>query len=334
MEIHAINLFGEQPGEPEYACYPAVGSIEAVPLPRSDHSACTVDDSLVVFGGRETPDSPLKEESCLWLWNSKTIEWSKLSFEDEYPKSRFGHNMFVLESQDLLLLHGGVDKEGPTTETWLFEFMTEKWTKLPSAPAVSLASQFVNNVLYTVSGESDLNGSVHFLKLDSLQSESDVLKWQTVDFPSSPLTPGPRPCLGSALVPVTTGYGRRYLLYLLGNRRESGTTSSNSSSRTSGEHQPFYSDMWSLQLPSDGITAASVKDAIRDNFAGIETGAFTWCKIEIEPSEVKRTLEDTHHGRRGFFGTAVVMEGRGIIIWGGVNSEGETEADGWLLKVT
>jgi hypothetical protein len=133
------------------------------------------------------------------------------------------------------------------------------------------------------------------------------------------------------LIPATTGHGRRYLLYLLGSRQDADIASADKSYT---EDHPFYSDMWTLQLPSDNYSATSVKDAIRGVIPGVENGAFSWHELEIAPAEMTQEAGKVHPGPRGFFGADTCLDGKGVLMWGGVNAKGETEADGWLLKVS
>ncbi|KAJ3533485.1 hypothetical protein NM208_g7966 [Fusarium decemcellulare] len=244
--------------------------------------------------------------------------------------SRSNHHIFFDQWNDHLVLHGGFENGKPSTETWRFDFTTRMWTQFPSAPAPSLTATFVDTILYSISGDSDVHGSIHFMKTESPEGHPSALEWTSIDFPTSPLTPGPRPRVGSALIPVATGYGRHYLLYLLGSRKGAGVTSSD---ETYTEDHPFYSDMWSIQVSSADFSPSRIKDAIRDNLPFTDSGAFKWYELEIAPTELTESSGKVHPGPRGFFGADACLDGKGVVLWGGLNAKGETEGDGWLLKI-
>ena len=92
----------------------------------------------------------------------------------------------------------------------------------------------------------------------------------------------------------------------------------------------FYSDIWSLQLPSREYSAAAVKDAIRDKLPRVESGELSWAEVEILPeTEVK--AEGAGPGPRGFFG-ADALRDNSVVFWGGLDGSGN-EGDGWLLQI-
>ena len=327
----ALPVADQHPGDSEYVCYPAVSATDRVPSPRSNHAACVRGDSLVVHGG-EGPDGNPLDESCLWIWSSSSLQWTKISFVGDMPSSKSGHKIFLTESQgeDFLILHGG-SKEDSTTETWKFDFGSYAWTELPPAPAVTLTSQFVDSTLYGISGNSDVNGSLHILQLDPSGTNNNELQWTTRDFPTNPLTPGPCPRIGGALVPVATGLGRKYLLYLLGSRRDVKMASSD---HDFTDKHPFYSDAWALQLPSENFSASQAKDTVRDYLPGFESGAFIWEEIDIALIETTPMTSRNHPGPRAFFGADICPDGKSVIFWGGLNAGGQAESDGWLVKLT
>ncbi|QGI96310.1 hypothetical protein CEK26_009379 [Fusarium fujikuroi] len=208
-DIHAVSI-GDHQGEGEYACYPAVGDEGQIPSPRINHASCTRRDTLIIHGGQNSDDEPVDDEFTLWEWEPKSARWSSITAAGKAPQSRYGHQIFYDAKKDNLVLHGGYENGQRTKTTWLFDFTTRLWHPLPDAPAEPLAAQFVEGTLYAISAESDVHGSVHYIKTGTIQDESlDALpEWTTVDFPSNPLVPGPRPRVGSALIPVTTGHGR------------------------------------------------------------------------------------------------------------------------------
>ncbi|KAK3933559.1 putative kelch domain-containing protein [Diplogelasinospora grovesii] len=346
-DVHAIALSADGEVGAQYACYPAfplqdaaTGEIQ-VPAPRSRHAACARGKFVVIHGGCDGSGTPVEEDACLWLWDSESLKWTKVRGETQIGtilSSRHDHNIFVDEQQDMLLLHGGRVRSGSdgdcspvTTETWLYDFNALAWTTLLPSPAPAMNAAFTDTTLFIVSQDGDssgksMSGAVHYLRLGTSATERekpDALLWQTVSFPINPLTPGPQPRMGGAFKPVSTGLGRNYLVYLFG--CEAGGSND--------EKQSLYSDIWSLQLPAHGLTAAAAKDAIRDRLPGMGSGEFSWAEVEIVPTEQTEHEGKVHPGPTAFFGADACLDGKGVVLWGGLNAKGEKEADGWMLRV-
>lgn len=339
-EVHAVSLPSQSnSAASEYACYPALPMKDIqtgetlVPAPRTRHAACARGKYLIVHGGCDATGAPI-DESCLWLWDSEHLSWSRVQAASQIGASlapRFDHHIFVDEEQDVLVLHGGRAGAGhaESAETWMYTFDTLAWTEMPSAPVAPRAVAYADHVLYSITEdpESDVAGAVHFLDIRPNATERekpDALRWRTVGFPANPLTPGPQPREGGALLPVTTGVGRSYLIYMFGSRAEGGPGLMS----PAGE---FFSDIWALQLPSHGISGAALKDAIRNTLPRVESGEMSWSEVDILPVEATGHEGKAHPGPRGFFG-ADVVEGRHVVLWGGVSAKGE-EGDGWMLKI-
>ncbi|KAK7735343.1 hypothetical protein SLS53_007575 [Cytospora paraplurivora] len=336
-DVHAISIPSDTKPASEYACYPAFPVREAttgqllVPSPRKGHAACARGKYLLIHGASDKNGAPIDEAACIWLWDSETLAWSKVQAVTQIGKSlapREGHAIFYHEKQDLLLLHGGRTGSATTGEVWLYDFNAVAWTQLPTCPVAPSSSAFVDNTVYSISADSNMGGSIHYLNLGSNEtdrSKPDALKWEKVDFPANPLAAGPKARVGAALVPVSTGYGRSYLIYLLGSSDQQGHDNS---------ELPYYSDIWSLQLPSHGFTFTTVKDAIRDKLPGhVASGAFSWAEVDLVPTEQVEHQGKVHPGPRGFFGADSYLGARGVVFWGGTNAKGDKEADGWVLRV-
>jgi hypothetical protein len=264
-------------------------------------------------------------EECVWAWDSETLAWSRLQAPAQLGaklEPRFDHRIFLDEAQDLLVLHGGRTKDGDTasTETWLYTFDTLAWTAMPPSPAPAVASAYAAGVLYAISYGDGMGGTVHMLDIQPDETERakpGALTWKTTDFPSNPLTPGPKRREGGVLVPVTTGMGRVYLVYMFGEAR--------------GAENEFCSDIWVLQPPASG--PAKVKDVIRDKIPvpGIDSGEMSWAEMELVPEEKTALEGKAHPGPRGLFG-ADVLEGKNVVFWGGASPKG-LEDDGWILRI-
>lgn len=270
------------------------------------------------------------------MWDSETLRWAKIHAATQIGKDlapREGHAICVDEKQDILVLHGGRTASGHTGEAWLYDFDAVAWTQLPSCPVAPLSSAFADGALYSISRDSEVGGSIHVLKLGSDAAERarpGALAWEKVDFPTSPLVPGPRSRAGGALVPISTGYGRHYLTCLFGQSEGQGE----GQGQENEHHTSYCADIWSLQIPSRGFNPAAVKDAIRDKLpGGVESGAYSWAEVEVVPTEQVEHEGKVHPGPRAFFGASSCLEGKAVVFWGGVSAKGEQEADGWLLRI-
>jgi len=192
--------------------------------------------------------------------------------------------------------------------------------------------------LFTITGVSDLSCEVHTLDIGHSEEERNnkSLKWETIELPTNPLTPGPKPREGGTLLPVDTGYGRQYLVYIFGCRQ-----ALNEPSEKEAEQATFYSDMWTLQVPSKSakpltwtdLKPAVVKDAIREKL-GYDSGSYSWSEVDVQPTEELIHEGKVHPGPRAFFGADVTADGKSVVLWGGLNAKGENESDGWLINLS
>ncbi len=121
-------------------------------------------------------------------------------------------------------------------------------------------------------------------------------------------------------MPVSTGNGREYLVYFLGEK----------SGGQEDDGPTFWSDAFSYQVPALPVTAAGIKDATRQ-VMGVATGEDTWAEVGVEVGVEKEGEGKAHPGPRGWFACCGV-EG-GVVVWGGVSGKGEVEGDGWLVEV-
>ena len=232
----------------------------------------------------------------------------------------------------------------PLDDIWAFAIASKTWSQLPPTPSKisyppSLAT--ATNHLYLITGSAEIAGEIHQLPIPKyLQHENSpqdvndvsdgpVSSWTTIPFPTSPLTPGPRPRKGAGLLPITTGNGRSYLLYLLGEKAPTSNSADEEGPRT------FWSDIFSYQPPASVLSPASIKDSTRSTL-GIGTGEGTWAEVEVIANEEGgQKLEGegkSHPGPRGWFGCDSIGGGD-VVLWGGINGKEEVEGDGWIISV-
>lgn len=184
---------------------------------------------------------------------------------------------------------------------------------------------------------------VHRLEIGESVPASDSpteLEWQRITSPSDVPPVGPGLRSGGALIPITTGYGRLYLVYFFGSKELRGNAEDPEKSLESAQTpRPLESDVWTYQLPSKStkptswtdFKPAAIKDTIRSKL-GYSSGGFEWAEVEVQATEESGHEGKVHPGPRGFFGADVASDGRSVVIWGGDNARGEKEADGWLIR--
>ncbi|KAK0724544.1 hypothetical protein B0H67DRAFT_108134 [Lasiosphaeris hirsuta] len=341
-----------------------------IPAPRTKHAACARGKYLIIHGGQDHLGHPIEEDNCLWLWDTEALRWSRLRGDTQIGKimaARYDHHIFVDPSQDFLILHGGQSKLhskpdastagisvsltlphiDTTAETWHYDFNSHAWTALPSCPSPSTTAAYVasSSTLYTIArtalapGSPALSGTIHSIALHSSPTEREkpsALTWQTHEFPINPLTPGPSPREGAALVPLTAGHGRTYLLYMFGSS-PAPIPDPKTRAPSTPQHEPvYYSDVWALQLPSGKHSAAAAKDVICEKLPGMQgPGTLQWAEAEIVPTEkMLQTGGKVHPGPRVLFsGYDACFGGEAVVFWGGMNAKHETEADGWVVAL-
>lgn len=370
-EIHVFNLDPEKNKEPEYQLIPAIAGISGrVPSGRTNHAACAFNDGLVIYGGHSTKNGDCADEGIIWLFNPEKKPddktWSVLYSPNDHdaPSLDPASEVRVLPTSTSLLLLTGTKENGvedihrftPASSPGPKSNRCEALVKPPAGTSASNAA-FYNDHLYLISSLDSVSSQLHILSLTTKESEDP--KWTTLTFPTNPIVPGPRARHAGALLPISTGYGRNYLVYLLGARSKSSASTTTTSNFTeqdlstitsdkddTAEKPTQWSDAWALQLPSsnlepqaklsvkDAIKPAKIKDAIRSG-VGADSGKWTWAEIEVGVPEDLGDAEagKLHPGPRAFFGADVMADGTSIVFWGGENAEGEKTGDGWIVRL-
>jgi hypothetical protein len=100
-------------------------------------------------------------------------------------------------------------------------------------------------------------------------------------------------------------------------------------------------DIWALQLPPEGSTAAAVKDNIRASMKR-DTHESQWAEVlysyvDIKGEEEKHLPSESEKGvgMRSRFGVAkgTEVDGATAVVWGGVGADGTVLKDGWMITV-
>ncbi|KAF2126049.1 hypothetical protein P153DRAFT_346875 [Dothidotthia symphoricarpi CBS 119687] len=348
-DVHAITV--QHSGQPEmdYGLIPALPTLEdgRVPVGRTNHAACAFHGNIAVYGGCDEKDQLIDEESAIWLFSPERKAWDLLtpSSTESTPGPRQSAQLFAQETH--VILFGGIDPSGSTaSDLWQFDIASRIWSQLPTAPVATSNAALFNGQLWLISGSDPMSSQLHHL---DISSPSEEMSWESFTFPTNPMAPGPRARHDGALLPVHTGYGRNYLIYLLGAREDSAesTHSYTSEDLKHSTEATQWSDTWVLQLPSSNLEAkaalslkeaikpAKIKDAIRSAL-GAETGHLSWAEAVVQvPSD--KELEDAegklHPGPRAFFGADVMEDGKSLVFWGGVDARGERVGDGWIIRL-
>jgi hypothetical protein len=350
-DIHSINLSGQGKAEVEYQLIPALPMTVAqegdVPQPRTGHAACalttpntlsdkTTDSTtyVAVYGGADESGKPV-QDNAIWLFDPLEARWacSVPEASTALPLHRGDAKIFA-HGADVILYGGKVSGGLPLTDVWRYHTLLRTWSRLPDAPVSTSSAAYFGDSLYLISGTDNVGSSIHFLNCAGLPQEEP--SWETIAFPTNPLVPGPRPREYGGLLHITTSYGRNYLLYFFG---DLSTSSEEKSEATQ------WSDMWTFQLPSSdveveastnpskAVKAAKIKDWIRSKL-GAESGEHTWAEVEVKPpGDLPSTQGKVHPGPRSSFGCDVSTDGKSVVIWGGQNAKGETEGDGWVVRL-
>ncbi|QRD04028.1 hypothetical protein JI435_138850 [Parastagonospora nodorum SN15] len=347
-DMHAVTV--EHTGKPDmdYGLIPALPTTEGgeVPVSRTNHTACAFHGNVAIYGGSNDKNDLIDEASSLWLFNPERKAWDLLSSTktDSAPGPR--RNAKLFDHDGSIVLYGGVDATGDAaSDLWTFDVASKAWTQLPTAPVATTNAALANGQLYLISAKDSVSGQLHHLGVSSPIKE---MTWDSFTFPANPLAPGPRARHDGAFLPLTTGWGRNYMVYLLGARDESlsRTESLMMDEAKDKENLTQFSDTWALQIPSSDVDAkpawslknaikpAKIKDAIR-HAIGAETGHLAWAEAVVQlPSEKQLGEEDgkLHPGPRAFFGADVMENGHSVVFWGGVNAKGQRIGDGWIVK--
>jgi hypothetical protein len=341
-DMHIVTLSSSGEPESDYHLIPALPSKEGgdVPGPRSKHAACAINGCVAVYGGLDG-SNVLDEAGSIWLFDPKDSSWKELrakNAQDAGPDSRFGAKIFAHDNS-LIVYGGNQTPHTESSEVWQFDIETQTWTRLPEAPVSTSSAAFTNGCVYLISSSDTISSKLHYLDLNPLKALKDI-DWQTIDFPTNPMAPGPRPREDGGLLPITTGYGRNFLVYFLGAREKP-------SEHDESEGVTQWSDMWTLQLPSSDLSAkpklsiseaikpAKIKDAIRSILPGTESGVYTWAEVEVQvPNPDQLNAEGKlHPGPRSSFGCDVMADGRSVVLWGGQDAKGERVGDGWIVRL-
>ncbi|KAI1427822.1 hypothetical protein F5Y12DRAFT_711744 [Xylaria sp. FL1777] len=334
-DVHCVALPVKDAPVFEYQVLPTLQASEdgVAPTARTQHVACALGNYIAISGGCDEQGALVDEGEKLRLFNTETSIWAVLepnSHLERVPVPR--RRGTLLCHDENLILYGGLDSGGSElTDVWHFNCATKIWNQLPRAPVASKSAAISRHTLYLVAASESLSSEVHHLDLNLDAQEPP--SWKTISIPTNPLIPGPKPRVNGALVPITTGFGRNYLVYFFGERV----------GNVEKGNLRQWSDLWTFQLPSsdvdvkattnlaDAIKPTKIKDQIRSKL-GIDTGEASWAEVEVQtPGDLRAHEGKVHPGPRGSFGYDVMPDGSGIVLWGGMSADGQPVGDGWMI---
>ncbi|KAL8957421.1 MAG: hypothetical protein Q9183_006065, partial [Haloplaca sp. 2 TL-2023] len=278
-------------------------SSETYPQPRYQHSCVASQHPL--------PNTNISETASYAEQIKSTV--SKLP-------SLIGKASSPREPHGSIIICSGLSSPSsePMTDTWTFTVATKTWSQLPSLPTVPFPPSLAiaNNTLCALSNTSDLGSELQSLQLEpssykdargeadlDLKPKAGAESWSSIPFPTNPLAPGPLPRKGAGMLPITTGNGRLYLLYFLGEK-----VSSKDSKE--GEEIEYHSTAHTYQLPATSPFPAALKDQTRAKM-GIQTGEGTWSEVKVVPNEEGGVEMEgkSHPGPRGWFASCAGNQG-------------------------
>lgn len=300
------------------------------PEARSYHAATSTAHPLNSFA---TPSGPPAGSVASAFTEESTNE------PQDHTESTLGVAASGSDDHGTVFIHGGCLAEGRVADVWAFDIASTTWSRFPDYPGPPCGGPcltLTRSRLYRYGGfdgKQELGGPMHFLRLTRSTFNDKGGKgelavapltgnWESVEPPPDTPIPGNRSVAG--FQPVTTGQGRQYLLLFLGERDPS-----SSGHVAAGQ---FWDDVWSFQLPPEGMTAASFKDATRQLF-GAKTAEGTWARCDVPETSMTERIESP--GQRGWFASApgLDLEPGSITLWGGLTSNNQRAADGWVLTI-
>ena len=270
------------------------------------------------------------------------------------------------DSRGTLIISCGKSVAGTLlNDCWAFDIRKRTWSPLPPPqddPALSCHSSslaLVGNKLYSCFGRTSSGDLLHMRTLDlemntpppastgqdnTTFAPRSVLSaasndWQDATSRSPGTSPTPRSA--AALVPVTTGQGRTYLLALGGHSTNSSPSAATplkaSSTEFSDPELMPHGDAFAYQLPSSSSSFAEAKDTARKTLKS-DSGEGKWAEVKYLDGEgrmVQEGQEGRGFGKRMQFAAARAgeVDGGSIVVWGGLDDKGEVCGDGWIIGV-
>lgn len=216
--MHVVTV--EHSGKPEmdYSMIPALATFEGerTPVSRTKHAACAFHGSIAVYGGCSEKGDLIDEKSSIWLFSPERKAWDLLAPSSAEPTPGPRHSAQLFAQEGNIILFGGVDgSSSHASDLWQFDVASRSWSQLPTAPVATSNATLANGQLWLISGSDPMSSQLHHF---DISASNDKDSWESFTFPTNPMAPGPRARHDGALLPISTGWGRNYLIYLFGAR--------------------------------------------------------------------------------------------------------------------
>ncbi|KAI9653562.1 MAG: hypothetical protein M1831_005944 [Alyxoria varia] len=303
--------------DPKTFFWTGINAVDQRILPRFEHSAVTWKNNLIIHGGYTDEDTgAIKPLNDTWSFDLRTRSWTELppAQHEEQPESGIGsaparlavandHLYLVSSDSSLSATLHMLDLNPPappkdlpsssqlaTTESSESRSDdkpaeihpgTKPTAEINEEHEPAAGSTEVKPATLTETDKYTAPGTGQYIPTSPQEPSSPPpWQWHTLTIPTNPLTPGPNPRTGASLLPVHTGLGRSYLVLLFGQKQDA-----TSEDDPSDESTPdFYSEIWTLQLPSSKLSPAQVKDAARERLS-VDTGMQQWSEVQIVAKE-------------------------------------------------
>lgn len=329
---------------------PAVkgGAIVPQPAPRSYHCATATDRP------RDFP-RPAEPKKKAQTWRQWAIgDTSRTGIPQDPVVGYVAEEAVDQESEGYgtFFVHAGCLANGDrTSDLWAFDVRARTWTELPAAPGPSRGGTAIcisKSRLFRFGGydgTAEIGGQLDFLHLEVETFDDGASKgeiaiharagWQTVlqnnidastsEIPAEPIQEWPAARSVASLQAITMGGGREYLVLCMG---EHGPSSDGHASAGT-----FFDDVWTFQVPPQGMSAASLTAAVFQA-VGRKTGEGKWTRLMTGPYDDE--VDDSVPSARGWLASAPLtdLEESGIIIWGGLGEDNKRIDDGWILRIS
>lgn len=259
------------------------------------------------------------------------------------------------------IVHGGCLAGGERGgDTWAFDVRSRTWQELPPAPGKGRGGSALcvsKSRLYRFggfNGEGEEGGQLDVLDLvvDTFDDQvtggyeatvtargawRSLVQYSGVEYSAedataplaetaSPADPWPGARSVASFEALNVGGGREYLVLMLGERDPS-----NAGHAAAGK---FWDDVWVFQVPPQGMSAASLHDAVL-HAVGKKSGEGKWTKVETRPYDDEDDASAGGPGPRGWVASATMgeLEENGIVLWGGLNGDNQRLGDGWIFRL-